>query len=61
MIGSAFLKLAFAESAFAGFFIVSRASEARIILYFSWSLVMVWNLLHEMFVIHMCSCGEVHG
>ncbi len=49
------------ESAFARCGVVSLTDKAGIVLYLSWSLVEVRDLLHEVFIVHMLSCSKKHG
>ena len=49
------------ESAFAGYGVISLTTTARIVLDVSRCLVEVGDLLHEMFIVHMLSCGKKHG
>ena len=49
------------ESAFAGYGVISLTGKARIVLDVSWCLVEVGDLLHEVFIELMVSCGKKHG
>ena len=50
-----------AESAFAGYGVISLTTTARIVLDVSRCLVEVGDLLHEVFIEHVLSCGKKHG
>ena len=49
------------ESAFAGYGVISLTTAARIVLDVSRCLVEVGDLLHEVFIEHVLSCGKKHG
>ena len=49
------------ESAFAGLGVVSLTDKAERILYLSRGLIEVRDLLHEVFIELMVSCGKKHG